>query len=119
MTIREEETHISNLLARIHRDGGHYEVEHGTDKACKDADLIVAKLNAMSDRKVVDEMDAVAIQHAHKMALDLECILSNYIGPWYDTAMETLSGYRMAMNAIHERESPTHFGEPAIKKTKP
>jgi hypothetical protein len=40
---------MSNLLARIHRDGGHYESEHGQIKAVDDADLIVAKLNALSD----------------------------------------------------------------------
>jgi hypothetical protein len=40
---------MSNLLARIHRDGGHYESEHGQTKAVDDADLIVAKLNALSD----------------------------------------------------------------------
>lgn len=40
---------LSNLLARIHRDGGHYEAEHGTDKAVDDADTIVANLNAAAD----------------------------------------------------------------------
>lgn len=40
----EAKRHLSNLLARIHRDGGHYEEEHGTEKAVKDADFIVAHL---------------------------------------------------------------------------
>jgi hypothetical protein len=57
-------------------------------------------------------MDAVAIRYAHKMALDLECILAEYGGSWYNTAMQTLGEYRSAMNAIHERESPTFMGEP-------
>ena len=64
---------------------------------------------------LIDEMDAVASRYAHKLALDLECVLSNYIGPWYDTAMQTLSDYRMAMNRIHERESPTFMGEPDVR----
>lgn len=34
---------LSNLLARIHRDGGHYEVQHGTAKAVVDADEIVVE----------------------------------------------------------------------------
>ena len=38
-------------MARIHRDGGHYQAEHGTEKAAKDADLIVADLNALKDAK--------------------------------------------------------------------
>lgn len=38
--------HLSGLLARVHRDGGHYEQKHGTDKARWDADEIVANLTA-------------------------------------------------------------------------
>ena len=63
---------------------------------------------------VIDEMDAVASKYAHKMALDLECVLSDYSGKWWDAAMQTLGEYRSAMNAIHERESPTHMGEPVL-----
>ena len=62
----------------------------------------------------IDDMDAVAIRYAHKMALDLECILAEYGGSWYNTAMQTLGEYRSAMNAIHERECPTFMGEPVI-----
>lgn len=65
---------------------------------------------------IIDEMDAVASKYAHKLALDLECVLSDYNGKWWDTAMQTIGEYRMAMNRIHERESPTHMGEPALPK---
>lgn len=44
---RERDTarrHTGNLLARIHRDGGHYEGEHGTSKAVEDADLIISEM---------------------------------------------------------------------------
>lgn len=61
-----------------------------------------------------DGMDTVAIKYAHKMALDLECILAEYGGSWYNTAMQTLGKYRSEMNAIHERECPTFMGEPVI-----
>lgn len=37
--------HLSNLLARIHRDGGHYEAEHGTEKAVAEAEKRIAELN--------------------------------------------------------------------------
>lgn len=45
-TSLEEEAalHLGNLLARIHRDGGHYQGKHGTEKAVADADSIVANL---------------------------------------------------------------------------
>lgn len=70
----------------------------------------------LAQRKIVDEMDSVAIQYAHKLALDLECVLSDYHGRWWDAAINTIGEYRSAMNAIHERESPTHMGEPLIVK---
>jgi hypothetical protein len=38
------EGHLGNLLARIHRDGEHYQSEHGTEKAVHDAEQLVAKL---------------------------------------------------------------------------
>ena len=35
----------------------------------------------------IAEMDAVAIKYAHKMALDLECILAEYGGSWYNAEL--------------------------------
>jgi len=58
------------------------------------------------------DMNLVAEKYAHKLALDLECVLADYSGTWYETAMKTLGDYRSAMNEIHERESPTFMGEP-------
>lgn len=49
-TVPEAETYLKALLARIHRDGGHYLAEHGLEKAVHDADEIVAELNADYDR---------------------------------------------------------------------
>lgn len=37
-------THLSELLAVIFRDGGHYENEHGTPKAVKDALAVIHKM---------------------------------------------------------------------------
>jgi hypothetical protein len=65
------------------------------------------------------DMNLVAEKYAHKLALDLECVLADYSGTWYETAMKTLGDYRSAMNAIHERESPTFMGEPLILKDTP
>jgi hypothetical protein len=45
----QAERQRNNLLARIHRDGGHRHAEVGTEKACEEADLIVANLNASRD----------------------------------------------------------------------
>lgn len=35
--------HLSSLLAIIHRDGGHYERDHGTDKAVEDAKKLLTE----------------------------------------------------------------------------
>ena len=40
---------LGNLLAVIHRDGGHYESEHGTEKACADAELAVHVQRGIAD----------------------------------------------------------------------
>ena len=64
---------------------------------------------------IAAEMSTVADQYAHKLALDLECVLADYSGTWYDAAIRTLGAYRDAMNAIHERESPTFMGEPVLR----
>jgi len=90
----------------------------GCGETCKRAKLCatcageIAASTKPQDQGVADEMDAIASQYAHKLALDLECVLADYSGKWWDAAIKTLGAYREAMNAIHERESPTFMGEP-------
>lgn len=55
---------VSNLLARIHRDGGHYESKHGRSKAINTADLIVAKLNAMDDAQQAKRVPMTAAERS-------------------------------------------------------
>lgn len=40
---------LLNLLARVHRDGGHYTVRHGLEQACIDAHEKVAGAYAEND----------------------------------------------------------------------
>ncbi len=47
-----ENHNLSNLLAIIHRDGGHYEVEHGADKATDDATELLFKRRQIADELV-------------------------------------------------------------------
>ena len=63
--------------------------------------------------EAVEPMTAVADRYAHRMALELECVLADRPG-YYDKAMQVLSEYRSAMNAIHEQHSPTRMGEPLM-----
>lgn len=48
--IAELEQRLGNLIARIHRDGGHYIQEHGWTKAEADADAQVVAWLAATDR---------------------------------------------------------------------
>ncbi len=64
----------------------------------------------------LDEMQDIADRYAHRMAMTLECVLMDRSSDrWWDEGMQLISEYRMAMNAIHERESPTFMGEPVIR----
>lgn len=42
-------TSLGELLATIHRDGGHYQIKHGTEKAVRDAIDIVLSMRARLD----------------------------------------------------------------------
>lgn len=44
MTNNQALHHLMNLLARIHRDGGHYTEKHGLVKSVNDADAVIAGL---------------------------------------------------------------------------
>jgi hypothetical protein len=61
------------------------------------------------------EMSEVGGRFVHRLALELECVLLDYSGKWWDSAAKVLDEYRAAMNAIYERECPTHMGEPVVK----
>ena len=69
----------------------------------------------------VAAMDEVAMEYAHRLALELECALLSAAPSNYDKAVAVLSEYRSAMNEIHERVSPTWMGEPLLSmgKTQP
>ena len=60
----------------------------------------------------VEPMIDVADRFAHRLAMHLELFLSDYGGKYYTDALNTLSEYRSAMNAIHEKHCPTFMGEP-------
>ena len=65
----------------------------------------------------VYDMDEVAKTYAHRLALNLECLILECPASarFYDEALQTLGEYRSAMNAIHERISPTHMGEAVLR----
>ena len=68
------------------------------------------------EREPIDAMTEVADRFAHRMALVLECVLmGNSSDRWWNEGHELIGEYRSAMNAIHERESPTFMGEPVIR----
>lgn len=72
-TIAALSSQLGNLLAVIHRDGGHYESEHGTEKACADAETAVHVLRGSlegyveANRYMKGELDD-ALEDARKYA---------------------------------------------------
>ena len=86
---------------------------------CKAAVLyecVACSSNNYPPQQQAEPMTEVADRFAHRMALELECVLSDgaYSNKWYKSAMQVLSEYRSAMNAIHEQHSPTFMGEPKV-----
>lgn len=55
--LRAHKAAASNLLAVIHRDGGHYQDEHGFVKACADAETITVAYLA-DKAALVEALDA-------------------------------------------------------------
>lgn len=83
-----------------------------------DLESLLAGLASMPMQDTVaDDMDEVAKQYAHKLAMNLECLVLECppSARFFDEANSTLGEYRSAMNKIHERECPTHMGEPLLK----
>jgi hypothetical protein len=48
------EAHLGNLLAMLHRDGGHYQCEHGTDNAVGEATLVWSELILRAEKAEAD-----------------------------------------------------------------
>ena len=69
--------------------------------------------NYIDDLMDIADMDEVAIKYAHRLALELECVLADRNTNW-GRAMNLIGTYRSAMDAIHEQHSPTFMGEPRI-----
>lgn len=62
-----EASMLRNLLARIHRDGGHYVEQHGLDKALEDAEAkVVAWLAPVTTEQVVAAIYAVGAEAARR-----------------------------------------------------
>lgn len=47
--LRGARVDLGNLLAVIHGDGGHYQAEHGLERACADAEKVVIGLRMSVD----------------------------------------------------------------------
>lgn len=69
-----------------------------------------AEITELRSLKTLDPMTRVADEYAHRLALELECVLADR-PRYYDGAMQVLSEYRSAMNNIHEEQCQTFMGE--------
>ncbi len=69
LRLRDERLAIGNLLAVIHRDGGHHMAEHGIEASCAAAERVVCDERARLD----------AVEHAARAYRDATEVL---IGAW-------------------------------------
>lgn len=77
---RTANAHTSNLLAVIHRDGGHYEQEHGTDKAVADALALLPRLIQLQESVRTEALnEAAQVCESYWHAQDGAIIVSNAI----------------------------------------
>jgi len=69
---------LSNILAVIHGDGGHYEDEHGIEKATKDAiEKFYSKCNEIEELKYFFN-DFVSELYEELDGLRLQCIFGYF-----------------------------------------
>jgi hypothetical protein len=76
-----ETNHLGNLLAVTHRDGGHYQSDHGTDKAVEDALRIISQLHVTTDANsggVPEGWKLVPIEPTVEQLWEMECARYGY-----------------------------------------
>ena len=52
--LEKSEEHLGNILAMLHRDGGHYQGEHGTDNAVGEATMVWSELILRAEKTEAD-----------------------------------------------------------------
>ncbi|MFN8681249.1 hypothetical protein ACDP63_08860 [Paracoccus sp. P2] len=77
---------LGELLAVIHRDGGHYQSQHGDEKAVDEAHMIVARL--LTERDEARAQVAMAYEAAAKTC---SLAATNYLGKGADTDLGSRS----------------------------
>ena len=60
--LQSARANLGDLLAVIHRDGGHYQAEHGLERACADAEKVVIDLR----------MSVSALEESHRILVESE-----------------------------------------------
>jgi len=76
---KEQAARVSNLLAVIHRDGGHYEQEHGTEKAVADALVLLPRLIQSQEAARTDTLNEAA-QVADKILSEWAMVPQEAVG---------------------------------------
>lgn len=85
---RDEVHHeLAELLARIHRDGGHYVDQHGFAKAVEDAHELVVQAHVVADRRDDDRL-AFAKATIAKLSDLAVCYLTCEVDPTEERVAE-------------------------------
>jgi len=88
----DEESMLLNLLAVIHRDGGHYQAEHGTRKAVADACKEWQRLISIVEKTGLTEPKQ-SLSQLRPIAEAGEVVTINDGGPAFPITENGLQGY--------------------------
>jgi hypothetical protein len=108
--LRAKLTKLDDLLAVIHRDGGHYQAEHGTAKAIEDAIAAVHALRA-ANGDLRDELEAFQASNDIRgaevdrlRAENARLLAANRdLQAWFDAARGQSARFGDALHAIVNR----------------
>lgn len=103
---------LGNLLAIIHRDGGHYTAMHGHEKAVRDAHLIWASLIGENERLRTALKPFASVPPALLNMPELEND-DPLVEPWFSTDLDiTVGDLRRAREALGERANDHDHTQP-------
>lgn len=108
-TLRDKVNHAGNLLAVIHRDGGHYIDEFGWEKACQDAQTIAVRLL----RECSDAWDSASKDEDGTVSGGCELISLERLRQFKsenvtDERDDTLTNSELALGAVCYANPPGH-----------
>lgn len=81
--LERDRHHALNLLAVIHRDGGHYTADLGFENSCKSGEAIITQLRQLAEARNIPEPEAFRDAMLQSGAQAEGTLMSEIRGEWY------------------------------------